>query len=455
MIELWIVLVLMVGFTGALLVAWPLLRGVRAEERCLDPVLEMYRGQLDEIERDLARGTLAAEQAAAARTEIERRVLALADSPASSRKRLRSGPRLIAGLCMVACVPVLGLLLYLVQGEPDVVLRAGPAVDGRQRVAEIAGALEREPDNPRGWAALGEALSRLGDHEKAGVAFGHAARFDASNAAYPSLAGRALTLAAGGRVTPRALAAFKEALRRDPGEPRASYYVGVAERRAGRPEAALARWRTLVADLSPDAPWAVFVRGRVAALEAEMTDTRGARAAADGAARGKAEEMRDPTRGDVAVAASLSVEDRAAMIRAMVDGLADRLASEPDNVAGWLRLAQSRTALGELDEARAAWARAATLRPDDVDILVAWADGIVAAARPDPPDPAEINPVVKRILALDGRNRRGLDLAGSLALARGDRTVALAHWRTLAEVLDRDDPAQDEIRARIGRLLSE
>ncbi len=453
MIELWIAFAV-IGLAGALLVAWPLLRGVGARERRPDPALEMYRSQLDEIERDLARGALAAEQASAARTEIERRVLAHADSPAAAGKRLQSGPKLIAGLCAVACVPALGLLLYLFQGEPAAVLRAGPAVDERQRVAEIAGALERAPDNPRGWAALGEALSRLGDHEKAGIAFAHAARFDASNAAYSSLAGRALTLAAGGRVTPRALAAFEEALRRDPGEPRASYYVGVAERRAGRPEAALERWRALVAGLPPDAPWAVFVRERVAALEAEMAGARGARAAG-GAARGEAEEMRGPTREDVAAAASLSAEDRAAMIRAMVDGLAERLASEPGNVAGWLRLARSRTVLGERDEAKAAWARAAALRPDDVDILVAWADGIVAAARPDPPDPAEIDSVVKRILALDGRNRRGLDLAGSLALARGDRAAALAHWRTLLEALDRDDPARSELRARIGRLLPE
>ena len=454
MIELWIAFAV-IGLAGALLVAWPLLRGVGARERRPDPALEMYRSQLDEIERDLARGALAAEQASAARTEIERRVLALADSPAAAGERLQSGPKLIAGLCAVACVPALGLLLYLFQGEPAAVLRAGPTVDERQRVAEIAGALERAPDNPRGWAALGEALSRLGDHEKAGIAFGHAARFDASNAAYPSLAGRALTLAAGGRVTPRALAAFEEALRRDPGEPRASYYVGVAERRAGRPEAALERWRALVSGLPPDAPWAVFVRERVAALETEMTGARGAQAVAAGAGRGETEEMRGPTREDVAAAASLSAEDRAAMIRAMVDGLAERLASEPGNVAGWLRLARSRTVLGERDEAKAAWARAAALRPDDVNILVAWADGIVAAARPDPPDPGEIGPVVKRILALDGRNRRGLDLAGSLALARGDRAAALAHWRTLLEALDRDDPARGELRARIGRLLSE
>ena len=453
MTELWIVLALM-GLAAALLVAWPFFG--RAREPRPDPVMEVYGSQLDEIARDLERGVLTAGQAEAAKTEIERRVLALAEpSGAAAGECQRTGGRLITGLFLAACVPVLATALYLFQGEPDAALHAGPAADGRQRVAEIAGALEREPDNPRGWAALGEALSRLGDHEKAGIAFAHAARFDPSNAAYPSLEGRALTRAAGGRVTARAMAAFEEALRRDPGEPRASYYVGVAERRAGRPEAALERWRALVASLPPDAPWAVFVQARAAALEAEMAAVPATRAAAVDTARGETEGLRGPTRDDVAAAADLSAEDRAAMIRAMVDGLAERLASDPGNVAGWLRLARSRAVLGERDEAKAAWARAAALRPDDVGILAAWADGIVAAARPDPPDPAEIDPVVKRILALDGRNRRGLDLAGSLALARGDRAAALMHWRALQDALDPDDPAHDELGSRISRLRSE
>ena len=450
MTGLWAVFAVM-GLAAALLVAWPFFGRVRARERRPDPALEVYRSQLDEIARDLERGALAAEQAEAARTEIERRVLALAD-PAAAGERPRTGGRLIAGVSLAVCVPALATALYLFQGEPGAVPGAGPDADARGRVAEIAAALEKEPGDPRGWAALGEALSRLGDHEKAGMAFGHAARFDPENAAYPSLEGRALTLAAGGRVTSRALAAFEEALRRDPGDARASFYVGVAERRAGRPRAALERWRALLDRLRPDAPWAVFVAARAEALEAELAAGPDTPA---GEARDAADGLRGPTREDVEAAAGLSAEDRAAMIRSMVDGLAERLETDSGNVAGWLRLARSRAVLGEADKAKAAWARAAALRPDDVGILVAWADGIVAAAAPAPPDPAEIDPVVERILALDGRNRRGLDLAGSLALVRGDRAAALKHWRALLDSLDPDDPAHGELRSRIGRLLSE
>ena len=49
--------------------------------------LAVYRDQLAEIERDLARGLLTAEQAEAARAEIGRRILALDDGETPARGR--------------------------------------------------------------------------------------------------------------------------------------------------------------------------------------------------------------------------------------------------------------------------------------------------------------------------------------------------------------------------------
>ena len=43
----------------------------------------------------------------------------------------------------------------------------------------------------------------------------------------------------------------------------------------------------------------------------------------------------------------MSLEDRAAMINAMVEGLAQKLQDNPDNPQGWARLLRARAVLGQ------------------------------------------------------------------------------------------------------------
>ena len=76
-----------------------------------------------------------------------------------------------------------------------------------------------------------------------------------------------------------------------------------------------------------------------------------------------------PTQEDVAAAGEMSEADRSDFIRSMVDRLATRLEDEPDDLDGWLRLANAYKVLGETDQAKEALARASTLvaglSPDD------------------------------------------------------------------------------------------
>ena len=46
------------------------------------------------------------------------------------------------------------------------------------------------------------------------------------------------------------------------------------------------------------------------------------------------------------------------MIRSMVDGLEQKLATNPDNLDGWLRLIRARAVLGDTDKAKAAYKKA-------------------------------------------------------------------------------------------------
>ena len=58
----------------------------------------------------------------------------------------------------------------------------------------------------------------------------------------------------------------------------------------------------------------------------------------------------------------MSAEEQQAMIRSMVQRLADRLAENPDDRAGWLRLARAYEVLGETEKAAEATKRAETLK---------------------------------------------------------------------------------------------
>ncbi|MBK9083540.1 MAG: c-type cytochrome biogenesis protein CcmI [Rhizobiales bacterium] len=80
-----------------------------------------YRDQLAEIERDLGRGLLTAEDADAARAEAARRLLAAApDARAGRRPGQSSGSaRRIAALALVLMAPALAVGVYLRLGRPE------------------------------------------------------------------------------------------------------------------------------------------------------------------------------------------------------------------------------------------------------------------------------------------------------------------------------------------------
>src|SRR5262245_37339158 len=86
--------------------------------------LAIYRDQLAEVESERAAGSPSAEDAAAARTEIERRLLSAADK--DGNKTTGSAPQpaptwhgsLLIALCLM--LPAIALGLYLQIGQPGV-----------------------------------------------------------------------------------------------------------------------------------------------------------------------------------------------------------------------------------------------------------------------------------------------------------------------------------------------
>jgi cytochrome c-type biogenesis protein CcmH len=86
-----------------------------------------------------------------------------------------------------------------------------------------------------------------------------------------------------------------------------------------------------------------------------------------------------PTAADMAAAANLSADDRSAMIRAMVQRLADKMAQTPGDVDGWMRLGRAYSVLGEQQKSLDAYRHASEADPSREDAKAAYAQARAAA----------------------------------------------------------------------------
>jgi cytochrome c-type biogenesis protein CcmH len=336
---LWLVLA---GMTGLAVLAalWPLAFRRRSGADAASEVA-FYKAQLGEIERDVERGQLPAEEAAGARAEAARRLIAAsAAAPLECGAGEAPALRRIAAALILIVIPVVALSLYADLGRPDLpdAPLAGRAADVRSAqgleaaIARVEAHLAASPDDGRGWAAIAPVYMRLGRFEDAVNAFGESLRLNGESAARRADYGEALVGAAGGVVTADARAAFDKALAEQPGLPAARFYLGLAAEQDGDKPKAIAIYRGLLSEAPAKAPWAGALETRLAALEGESAPS-----ASSGAPSNDAEQ---------------------AMIREMVERLATRLAQSGGEASEWRRLIRAYSVLHEPDKARDALAAA-------------------------------------------------------------------------------------------------
>ena len=127
------------ALVAAALVALPLLRTTGADDGPDRREVEIYRAQLAEIDRDIARGVITGEEAERTRTEVARRLLAAdAAAPRAMAEAPRGASFVMAALA-VALVAGGGIALY---GRLGVANASGPFPD-IPRAARIAASEER------------------------------------------------------------------------------------------------------------------------------------------------------------------------------------------------------------------------------------------------------------------------------------------------------------------------
>lgn len=343
-ILLWIAFALLTGG-----VVWGLLTPFRARREHAAAVADeskdvaLYRDQLAEVERDVERGVMGEAEAEAARIEVSRRLLAAADVIRKSDVAYPKNSSRRIALAMVAFIPAISLGLYLALGSPEVPDEpfaprvAGPAnhLPLEALIYKVEQRLKEKPNDLQGWEVLGPAYMRQRNFAAAITAWTRAMELGGETAGRLAARGEAEFFVANGSITPEAQSDFEQAVKLDTHEPRAQYYLGLADIRDGHTDKAIARWKALIARAPADAPWR-------ASIEADLANL--SHPAPPGG----------PTIADAQAASGMTPQARQQMIGTMVARLAGRLAQNPNDLPGWLRLIHSYGVLGKLDEANKA-----------------------------------------------------------------------------------------------------
>lgn len=389
---LWIILTAL----AALAAAWLTIPLVRRHEARVDAraaTIAVLKDQLADIDVQLASGSIQPAEAEGLRNEIRRRLLAAGHIPAELDRTL--GQKSLSGVALglAALVAIAAAALYASMGQPELANTSAPssAAPAQQaaaqpgaeapsaEVAQLITGLEAKmqstPDDPEGWRMLGWSYFQTGRYADAAKAYARAIAIDPAGAGYQSAYGEALVQEAGGQVTPAAAAAFELAARQDGADARARYFLAVRKAEQGDRQGAINDFLTLLADSPADAPWLPQLRAVIEQtaqaggidIAARLAATRpagnasvpgvpepAAAAAAASAAGPPAGVLPSPSRDQVQAAQQMAPADQQAMIRGMVERLAERLKTNPKDEAGWLRLMRARQVMGDLPAARTA-----------------------------------------------------------------------------------------------------
>lgn len=359
---------------AVLIVLWPLAR-VRTLKSEHDADLAVYRDQLAEIDRDRDSGRLPPAEAEAARTEVARRLIAadrMQDAQDKAGMRQRLLRRRMAAVMALIVVPLLGVGVYGWLGAPQIPgaplaarLAAPPNRDDVAiLVRKVEEHLAANPQDGQGYAILAPIYLRMQRPQDAAKAYIQVIRLLGPTAERYAALGEAMVMAENGVVSAQAVKAFEEAVKLDPTEERANYFLGAAAEQDGQPAKALVIWQAMDKRAALDAPYLPMLRRAMARAmqEKSMQAERGAPGSGGPV-------MPGPSAEDVANAAQMSAQDRSAMIEGMVSRLEDRLNEEPNDLNAWLRLARAFTVMGQKDKATGALEKARTAFAGDPQAL--------------------------------------------------------------------------------------
>ena len=314
-----------------------------------DSASRMLIDQLNEVDREVACGLISSRDAQAVRIEVKRQLVAIDQREASSSPNENSG--LWALMAAGVFVPAFAIAVYLTIGSPEipsaVFAQRGEelsliATHARQ-VQNLVDQLERDVNGGsfEGWIRVAEMHMKAEQYAQAADAFGRVLRRDEVTFSEFFRYAEALILSERGVVSPPAKRALKISLEMNPDNVAAVFYSSFALDQAGQVEAAYEMLITRLNKADGDYPWMEAFVARANHYGRKLGRSPVSRS-------GLAFGVIDADEG-MTDFSGLSEEQQQEFILSMVEGLADLLEEDPDDLDGWLKLARAYSALGNKD----------------------------------------------------------------------------------------------------------
>lgn len=406
----------------------------------------IYRDQLQALEHDLARGKISPSDYESTQDELKLRLLDDTQETVSSPPTREAGflTTQRTAFAIALLIPIGAASMYWWLGNPSAIDPVATRTAGDEKVLQmvntLAARLQANPDNPKGWAMLARSYKVMGRLEEAAQAFAKAG--DAVKGDPDLLVEYADLLATqADSVEGKPLELINQALRLDPKHPTGLMMSGIAAYRRADFSAAVLQWEKLLAVLEPGSPDALQVEADIAAARTKM-ETPAPKGSKNGTAAGVDTSMLPPV--DPAAAGPMTQEK----INQMVEHLADRLKENPEDLAGWARLARAYKVQGRLAEAEQAYVKAGKLIDSDASLLTQYADLLAARAGNN----LEGRPLVlvTKALTLNPQHPMALMMAASAAYRRTDHPLAISYWEKVLTVLDPGSSDASQVKAEIA-----
>ena len=236
-----------------------------------DATLEVLRGQRQEIEADIAAGSLPVEAREEVLAElVERAGVDLPSDPATPKRNAAPpGKPWIAAATLAVAIPALAFGLYAAIGSPSATdpktLQAPAAAASHDKelvgmIESLARKVRERPDDARGWELLARSMMSLGRYAEAVEAYQHLAKLVPNDAQVLADYADALGMTQGRSLLGKPREIAEQALAVDPKHPKALALAGTAAMDAREWVPAMGYWQRLAAVVGPDSPDATQLR---------------------------------------------------------------------------------------------------------------------------------------------------------------------------------------------------
>lgn len=273
----------------------------RADDELRQQNLIAYRGRMAELDDDYRAGTIDPDTYGQLRDELAGSMLEdVAEHPSAAPVRSGTGGVRLLVLACVLVVPVLAVLLYQHWGalgqvqqwqtmKQMLASRDGSPETVGKLADQLNERLQASPDNPQGWAMLGQTYMNLERYDDAARAFAQLADIEA---AAPSQAANAWGLVAQarffanqGKMTPDVTRAIEQARALNPDDVNSLGLLGINAFQQQKYEAAIQYWER-IARVAPDHPQLPAIRKGIIAAYTRLGQPVPADSAAAVSARG-------------------------------------------------------------------------------------------------------------------------------------------------------------------------